>query len=69
MSLFSNLFKSDKLKSPVNLSLIGTDMHSHLIPCIDDGSESMEQSVELVRSMYNLGYKKLVTRSYHDGLF
>jgi protein-tyrosine phosphatase len=61
MSLFGNLFKSDKLKEPVDLSLVGTDMHSHLIPGIDDGSESMEHSLELVRSMYNLGYKKFVT--------
>jgi len=61
MSLFGNLFKSDKLKEPVDLSLVGTDMHSHLIPGIDDGSENMEQSIEVVRSMYNLGYKKFVT--------
>lgn len=61
MSLFGNLFKSDKLKDPVALSLIGTDIHSHLIPGIDDGPESMEQSVELIRSMYNLGYKKFIT--------
>ncbi|NTW31897.1 MAG: capsular biosynthesis protein [Bacteroidetes bacterium] len=36
-------------------------MHSHLIPGIDDGSESVEDSIELIRSFYNLGYKKIIT--------
>lgn len=61
MGVFGNIFKSNKLKEPVDLSLIGTDMHSHLIPGIDDGSKSLEESVELIRRMYSLGYKKLIT--------
>jgi len=43
------------------MSAISVDMHSHLIPGIDDGSKSMEESIELARVMYNLGYKKLIT--------
>jgi len=61
MSFFNNIFKSNKLKEPVNLSLIGTDMHSHLIPGIDDGSKTIEESVELIKSLYELGYKKIIT--------
>lgn len=60
MGLFGNFFSSDKLKQPVDLSLVSTDMHSHLIPGIDDGAKTMEDSVELVRLMRNLGYKKLI---------
>jgi len=61
MAFLQNIFKSNKLKQPVDLSLIGVDMHSHLIPGIDDGCQTIEQSIELIRLLYNLGYKKLVT--------
>jgi tyrosine-protein phosphatase YwqE len=36
-------------------------MHSHFIPGIDDGSQSMEESLALIRSMAALGFRKLVT--------
>lgn len=61
MGIFGNIFKSDKLKEPVDLALIGTDMHSHLIPGIDDGSKSLEESVALIKRMHELGYKKIIT--------
>src|SRR5688500_9845891 len=44
-----------------NLSLLGADMHSHLIPGIDDGSPDMETSIHLIRGMGELGFKKLIT--------
>jgi len=37
------------------------DIHSHLIPAIDDGSKSMQESVELIKSFKDLGFKKLIT--------
>jgi protein-tyrosine phosphatase len=61
MGNFGNIFKSNKLKKPVDLSLLGADMHSHLIPGIDDGAENIEQSLKLIRSLYDLGYKKIIT--------
>ncbi|MBE7171004.1 MAG: hypothetical protein INR73_10460 [Williamsia sp.] len=36
-------------------------MHSHLLPGIDDGSPSPEVSLQLIRGMAELGYKKLIT--------
>ncbi len=36
-------------------------MHSHLLPGIDDGSEDMENSLELIKGLRELGYKKLIT--------
>ncbi len=36
------------------------DMHSHLIPALDDGSDSTETSISLINSLKNLGYKKLI---------
>jgi protein-tyrosine phosphatase len=44
-----------------SLATIQIDMHSHLLPAIDDGSKSMEESVALVKSFAALGYKKLIT--------
>jgi protein-tyrosine phosphatase len=37
------------------------DIHSHLIPGIDDGSPDLETSVRLIRGFIELGYKKIIT--------
>jgi protein-tyrosine phosphatase len=59
--MFGWLFPRKKLHTPVNLGDLVTDMHSHLIPGIDDGSPDMETSIELIRGLHKLGYKKLIT--------
>ncbi|WP_114782232.1 tyrosine-protein phosphatase [Botryobacter ruber] len=43
-----------------SLASLGVDMHSHILPGLDDGSENVEQSLELVREMQELGYRKLI---------
>lgn len=40
---------------------LGADIHSHLIPGIDDGAKTMEEAVGLVQSLSSLGYRKLIT--------
>ena len=45
----------------VDLSVVGVDMHSHLIPGIDDGSQSIEESIHLIEQLQAYGYKKLIT--------
>ena len=47
-------------KSLADLSVLRPDIHSHLIPGIDDGAGNMEESVSLIRQMYELGYRKLI---------
>lgn len=42
-------------------SRLKADMHSHLLPGIDDGSPNMEISLQLIRGFVSLGYKKLIT--------
>ncbi|CAL2102149.1 Histidinol phosphatase [Tenacibaculum sp. 190130A14a] len=37
------------------------DIHSHLLPGIDDGAKSMENTVELISKMYSYGIKNFVT--------
>ena len=50
-------FKNKKENAP-SLQL---DLHSHLIPGIDDGSKTMEESMVLLKGMSALGYKKVIT--------
>lgn len=59
MSLFSFLKKSKNLVP--DIGDLKTDVHSHLIPAIDDGVQSMEESLEVLREMEGLGYQKVIT--------
>jgi len=61
--IWSKIFKkkNKKLAEPLNLAVLKTDLHSHLIPGIDDGSKSMEESITLIKEMWDLGYRKLIT--------
>ena len=43
------------------LSGLKLDLHSHLIPGIDDGSKSFQESLEILRMMSELGYQKVIT--------
>lgn len=62
MGLFSNIFgKKKKLLEPADLSVLKTDMHSHLIPGIDDGAETIEDSIEMIKALNDLGFTKLIT--------
>ncbi len=61
MSFLKNIFKSEPKLDSISLSVFGADIHSHLIPGIDDGSPDMETSLLLVRRFVELGYKKIVT--------
>ncbi|MDR1006168.1 MAG: hypothetical protein LBL74_04815 [Bacteroidales bacterium] len=58
-----SIFNINKNKTPVlsDFSALHTDIHSHLIPGIDDGSQDMETSIVLLRELQNLGYKKVIT--------
>lgn len=56
-----SLFKKRQPAGSASLSRLQCDMHSHLIPGIDDGVPDMETSLQLIRGMVALGYKKIVT--------
>lgn len=59
MSIFSFLNKSKS--SEPNIGYLKTDVHSHLIPAIDDGVQSIEESLDILREMEDLGYTKVIT--------
>jgi tyrosine-protein phosphatase YwqE len=54
-------FGKKKTPPTIDLSWLGTDMHSHLIPGIDDGAPDMATSLEMIKGLQTLGYKKLIT--------
>lgn len=60
MGLIKSLF-GGKTKEPLDLSPLGVDMHSHLIPGIDDGSQSMDHTIGMLLRFVELGYKKVIT--------
>ena len=55
-----SLFNKKKSHN-IDFSIIGTDMHSHLLPGIDDGSPDTEISTRLIKGLMDLGYKKFIT--------
>jgi len=40
---------------------ISIDIHSHLLPGIDDGAKSLEESLTIIKKFQQLGYTKLIT--------
>ncbi len=60
MGIFSFL-KSNRHQEPVDLSELQVDLHSHLLPGIDDGSKSMDHSLGMLRKFQELGYRKVIT--------
>lgn len=53
-------FFRKKEKATAN-SPIQVDMHSHLIPGIDDGAKDVDESLSLLRQFVAFGYKKAIT--------
>lgn len=60
MGLFSFL-KSKPQLQPVDLSLLKTDLHSHLLPGIDDGAKTMDHALGMLVKFEELGYRKVIT--------
>ncbi len=58
--MFTRLFRKSSRNPSAQLPL-GTDIHSHLLPGIDDGVTSWEEAMEIVRSLVSMGFSRLVT--------
>ncbi len=58
LSLFSKLFSD---KNILDFSVLNADMHSHLLPAIDDGAANIESSVAMIKGLQQLGFKKFIT--------
>lgn len=69
---FLNLFKKEEEERPSALTDYSTmlvDFHNHVLPGIDDGSKSMEDSMTMLRNFEALGLKKVIAspHSMADG--
>ncbi len=71
MGLFSFFKKKDKKEeNGIDLSHIKCDIHAHLLPGIDDGSQNMEDSIAMIIRLKELGYQKLLcTPHVMDGYY
>ncbi len=48
-----------KKSSPDNFLTV--DIHSHLLPGLDDGVQSLDESLAIIRKLKSLGFKKIIT--------
>ena len=71
--MFEFLFAPKEQKRTATLyppfEAIEVDIHSHLIPNVDDGAKDLANSVALVREMMDLGFKKIITTPHISDLY
>ncbi len=64
-----DFFKLNKKKANKDFKFsLGRDIHAHLIPGVDDGPQTMEESLALIRGLNSLGINHLTATShiYHQ---
>lgn len=61
MGFFKDLFKKPEPKEPIDVGRLVNDVHSHFIPGIDDGAQTVEDSLALMQAFQDLGYSKIIT--------
>lgn len=45
------------------------DFHSHILPGLDDGIQTFEESVELIKEAKNAGFEKIICTTHNSGYF
>lgn len=57
------MFSIFKKKFPVKIdySAVGVDMHSHLLPGIDDGAKEVGESLVFIKGLQELGFRRFIT--------
>jgi protein-tyrosine phosphatase len=51
------------------LAGLGADMHSHVLPGLDDGAETVAHSLDLLRALQCMGFRKLIMTPHIMGDF
>lgn len=64
-----NIFKSKpKLKEIIPEGFV--DIHSHILPAIDDGAKDVHESLELISKMREIGFSKIIATPHtYPGLY
>ena len=52
-----------------SMAALGTDMHSHVLPGLDDGAETLDHSLALLRELRDGGFRKLILTPHIMGDF
>ena len=53
--------KSTKKLEPIDFTAVSVDIHSHLLPGIDDGAKDLEDSILMIKELKSLGFNKIIT--------
>ena len=56
--MLSSIFGTRKVNP--DLSFLGVDMHSHLLPGLDDGLAELSETINFIKELHALGYHKLI---------
>lgn len=62
LSLFS---KHKKVARPI-FAPLGVDIHCHLVPSVDDGSKSSEETESCLRTMLDAGFEKVICTPHYQ---
>ncbi|MDJ0363777.1 capsular biosynthesis protein [Hymenobacter sp. H14-R3] len=69
-NLFARKPATDNLQLAASpLASLAVDMHSHLLPGLDDGAETLTHSLDLLRELRALGFSKLIMTPHIMGDF
>jgi len=60
MGIF-NFHKKSNPAASASTGFYHIDLHSHLVPGVDDGVKSIEESLDIISSLKSLGIKKIIT--------
>ena len=64
-----NLLKSKPTLDEL-IPMGSVDIHSHILPGVDDGPKNIEESLELISEMKKLGFSKIIaTPHFYPGLY
>lgn len=58
--MFESIFKREALSDNTHKLDLTVDVHAHLLPQLDDGPVDIEQSIEIIKEMYGMGYRKII---------
>lgn len=53
--------KKEEVLNPLDFSVLKTDLHSHILPGIDDGPKDIDTAIKIIQQMKALGFRKLIT--------
>lgn len=66
LAALKNIFRKE-IDQP--FSAVAVDMHSHVLPGLDDGADTLEKSLEMVAALQELGFRKLIMTPHIMGDF